>query len=337
MKRVVATAFYLLIFYWGSAQFTLKDFTTLLDLNQAKLETHLKKKGFKKEYSLNNTLSFARFNEKDSQIISRYFEKNTNKNNPDFVYKTTSHEEYLNLEKELKLNGFRFPVTKENSEEIIFFQKQNLGFKCEIEKPDTSIFYKVTACKKIIPNPRDLFFAEDLLQLNTHEYLAATFGYQNVKADSFYFSKTLSKKCTVIFPNTSRQAIFIWNDEVNLKDISLLIIGEQLNNEDKDLNAVLLSNWRSKQGIYCGMSLREMQALNKEPISFYNWRTESAGLLAPKNKGEINFANLKPVFNCMNCGFLYVDKSQNIIRSNYSIDENQKVYVASFVVLPEKQ
>jgi hypothetical protein len=34
---------------------------------------------------------------------------------------------------------------------------------------------------------------------------------------------------------------------------------------------------------------------------------------------------------------LYVDAGVDIIQSNYSIDENQKVYVASFVVLPEKK
>jgi hypothetical protein len=150
------------------------------------------------------------------------------------------------------------------------------------------------------------------------------------------FSQTLGSKCSVIFPNTSHQAIFIWKDQENLRDISFIIIGEQLHNEN-NINTVMLSRWRSSQGVYCGMSLKEVQNLNKQPISFYNWRTESAGLLAPRNKGEINFSRIMPVFNCMNCSFLYVDQSRDIIGSDYALDENQKVYVASYVVLPEKE
>ena len=207
---------------------------------------------------------------------------------------------------------------------------------CYSEPADSSLQYVITANKKTIPKLKDIVFAEDLLQLDSHEYLSEAFGRQNVKKDVFPLSSTVSKPCTIIFPNTSRQAIFLWNDEENLRDISFIIIGDQLN-ADKDVNAVRLSNWRSNQGVYCGMSLREMENLNKEPVSFYNWRTEAAGFLAPQNKGAIDFAKIKPVFNCMNCNFLYVDAAVDIIQSNYSINENQKVYVASFAILPEKK
>jgi hypothetical protein len=251
------------------------------------------------------------------------------------VYKTTSQQEYIDLEKELLSSGF-YHFAALNDTQSTLYQKKELALNCYSEQVDSTLFYVVNANKKTIPKLKDIVFAEDLLQLGSHEYLAEAFGSQNVKKDVFPLSLTESKNCTIIFPNTSRQAIFLWSDEENLRDISFIIIGVQLNS-DKNVNAVRLSNWRSNQGVYCGMSLREMENLNKEPISFYNWQTETAGFLAPKNEGAVDFTKIKPVFNCMNCNFLYVDAGVDIIQSNYSIDENQKVYVASFVVLPEKK
>jgi hypothetical protein len=313
----------------------LKMLNGLLRLNQPKLETHLQKKGFKKAGAFAGEAGFAKTNSGKSGNVIQLFQILPAEAGYDLVYKTTSQTEYAELEKELRSAGFYYSTRQKNCGTSLY-QKKDLVLKCYFEQLDSVLFYVLCASKKQLPKPKDIAFAEDLLQLDSHEYLAEAFGRQNIKNDIFPLSLTESKKCTIIFPNTSRQAIFLWNDEENLRDISLIIIGEQLHT-DKNLNAVMLSNWRSSQGVYCGMSLREMENLNKEPILFYNWRTETAGFLAPKNKGAIDFTRLKPVFNCMNCNFLQVDAEVDIIQSNYSIDENQKVYVASFVLLPEKK
>jgi hypothetical protein len=341
MKRFGLATIPLLLFYWTPAQkMNLKDLLNLLNTNQNKIETRLQKKGYNRDYaSGTDHVSYfqTRFNKKDSQTISRSIEITSTENGQELVYQTSSFEEDSSFKKDLLSESFLCAAVNSNFQAPLYYQKQNLVVKCFREKIDTTLYYKVSICKKNIPKAKDIVFAEDLLQLDAHEYLNTIFGKQNVKLDSIYFSKTISKKCSVIFPNTSRQAIFIWNDQDNLREIAFIIIGEQLNNEEQVANPVMLSNWRSKQGIYCGMSLREIQNINKEPISFYNWRTESAGLVAPSNKGELNFERLKPVFNCMNCGFLYMDNKKDIIQSSSAIDENQKVYVASFVVLPGKK
>ncbi|HYK55289.1 MAG TPA: hypothetical protein VEV15_02355 [Flavisolibacter sp.] len=316
----------------------LKDLDGLLDFNQAKLEAHLQKKGFNHAgyFAAGGELFIKTKKEKKDSAI-RYFQIEPNEFGYDLIYTTNSQQEYFSLQTEMNASGFSHSARKMDNAGSVLYQKKELAINCSSQQVDSSLLYIIRATKKPIPRLKNIRFAEDLLQLDSHEYLVEVFGRQNVKKDSFYFSATESKKCTVIFPNTSRQAIFIWNDEENFRKISFIIIGEQVNKSDEDINTVILSDWKSKQGLYCGMSLKEVQTLNKGPIRLYNWRTQSAGLLAPKNKGAIDFGRLMPVFNCMNCGFLFVDPDVDVIQSNNALDENQKVYVASFAVLPEKK
>lgn len=340
MKRLSLVLIYTLLGYCVFAQVSLKDITGLLELNPNKLESHLQKKGFKRSFLPdNNAIGYTqtKLDKKDSTQIFRNFELINQSGNPGLVYSTSIKEEWLSFINELKEDGFHFKETA-GLNQTHLYQKEEWLMNCSRKMVDTSWMYVIQANKKLIPDARNIGYAEDLLTLNAHEYLVAAFGKSNVKMDSFMFSKTMTRKCSVIFPNTSHQAIFIWKDQDNLREISFIIIGEQLQNEaNNNVNAVMLSRWRSNQGVYCGMSLQEVQSLNKQPISFYNWRTETAGFLAPSNKGEINFSRIMPVFNCMNCSFLYVDQSVDIIESDYALDENQKVYVASYVVLPEKE
>jgi hypothetical protein len=327
-----------LFFRLASAQINgFKELATLADFNQSKLEKHLLRKGFTRGGSYSTDDSYLAKTKKDTtgSMIRRF---RIVPANPGFelVYETTSKEEFIGLKNDITSLGFTYPEVQTDSTRPVLYQKQNFTVTCSSQQADSLTFYAIRINKKTIPRAKDIVFAEDLLELGSQEYLAAAFGNQNVKKDSFYFTPTEGKRCTFIFPHTSRQAIFLWKDQDNFKDISFIIIGDQLTDE-KNVNAVRLSNWRSKQGIYCGMSLREVQNINKQPINFYNWRTESAGFLAPQNKGELDFEKLKPVFNCMNCGFLYVDKDIDVIQSGYSIEENQKVYVGSFVLLPDKK
>jgi hypothetical protein len=340
MKRLSLVLIYTLLGYCVFAQVSLKDITGLLELNPNKLESHLQKKGFKRSFLPDNNAigySQSKFDKKDSIEIYRNFEILNHADNPGLLYSTSSKEEWLSFMNEMRMGGFHF-IEPGDTCKTMLYQKEEWLMSCTRKMIDTTWMYSIQANKKMIPDARNIGYAEDLLTLNAHEYLVAAFGKSNVKTDSFMFSQTMTSKCSVIFPNTSHQAIFIWKDQDNLRDISFIIIGEQMHNEsNKNVNTVMLSRWRSSQGLYCGMSLKEVQNLNKQPFSFYNWRTESAGFLAPSNKGEINFSRIMPVFNCMNCSFLYVDQSRDIIGSDYSLGENQKVYVASYVVLPEKE
>ena len=84
------------------------------------------------------------------------------------------------------------------------------------------------------------------------------------------------------------------------------------------------------------MNLGELQMLNKQPVKFYNWQTESAGYLTPGNKGALDFSNLGIIFNCLNCGFSKIPASP-VIDSGNAIEGNLKVFINSLIILPEKR
>ena len=337
MKRAVLVAVCLMLFQFAFSQnVSLADVKAMIDMKLSKLENQLQKKGFKKNGFSSEDATFFKLSQGEMGPIIRTIQIKSTAENREIEFTTSSQPEWKGIEKEIFSEGFIQSTIKTSTSTL--FQKQNLVLNAFQMLVDSSLQYSISINKKQLPKINTIVFAEDLLQIDSHEYLAEVFGRQNVTKEIFSISPTQQKKCTIIFPNTLRQAIFLWSDEENRREISFIIFGEQLNGKNhKDLNVVQLSFWRSNQGVYCGMSLGEIQQLNKAPLRFYNWHTESAGFMAPQNEGVIDFDLLKPVFNCMNCNFLYIDNRSEIIQSPYSLSENQKVYVAGFVVAPEKE
>lgn len=104
-----------------------------------------------------------------------------------------------------------------------------------------------------------------------------------------------------------------------------------------DANRTVQHNlWRSNQGIYSGMSLQELQDLNGGDLNFYGWHLEQAGMLAPRNSGNINFKRVGIVLNCLNCTDRSY-KSVNIVKSSEQLAEDRKIYVSTLIVIPEKE
>jgi hypothetical protein len=317
----------------------LKEITNLMDLTQSRLETHIQKKGFEKTYLYTDkdiSFSLVRFDQQPTANIIRCFQILPNAGGFDLVYQTTCPEEYASLKTEMNASGFD-PSTKNNAS-VIYYQKQNLELTCLTKKVDTSTFYSLRASRKKLPKARDIQFAEDLLQYDSHSYLVAAFGKEHVKKDSFYFSKNEKAACSVLFPNSSRQAIFVWNDQDNFRQLSFILFGEQPGRRStNNVDQVTLSSWRSKQGIYCGMSLKELQLINQRPVQLYNWRSDHAGYVAPGNKGQIDFEKINLRFDCLNCGYQSIAGHADIINSDEALSADQKVYITTYYVLPDKK
>jgi hypothetical protein len=317
----------------------MKELTGLLDLSQGKLEAHLQKKGFKRNlFSENGDLEicYTKEEKKKQKTNVRSFQIMGIDRGYELAYRTTCSEEDSVLKDELRSMGFTYFVKDDRS--AVLYQKQSITIESSTKKIDTAVFYELRAVKKELPKRKDIAGAEDLLQLDAHEYLCEVFGKENVKTDLFYFTETETNKCSVLFPNTNKEAIFIWNDEANMKGLSFIVIGGSLKPKEYtgDVNQVAHNSWTSKQGVYCGMSLKDVVELNKAPIRFYNWQTESAGYLAPNNKGVIDFNRLGLVFNCMNCSFIKVANSQ-ITESESALENNEKVFITTLIILPDKK
>ena len=317
------------------AQVDLGAITSLMDQPKKKIENYLKKNGFTREsYPYASEVVFSSQFIEDSVVVNRTFQFFYMENAMQLLYKTTSLKEHQKWERELKETAT--PFTSKDQTGLFYNAKENLTLKCSEEKQDTVQAYTLSATKKALPKIKDLEFAEDLLQVDAHIYLEALFGKHNVKEETFYFSESLQKKCTIIYPNTSRQAIYLWNDEVNLKDVAFIIIGEYENKSSENVQSPLtLAQWKSRQGISCGMNLRELEMINQREIYFYRWRSSMSGTLS-NNNGQVDFSRIEIVLDCLNCNFVSAQGDGMIMTSTEARDQKQKWYVRSFAVVPPK-
>lgn len=336
MKKVgLLTGLLLMCILCAAQQMELQDIIELLDAPSNKIDNQLSKKGFKRSGYIPGdekaVLSFMRMKKDGSDI--QYYWIDVNRK---YVYETSSQEEFTTLKNEIKAAGFFTPSTDTSSQSLVY-QKKVITIETMTRTIEGVQYYVIKASKKELPQKKAVLFAEDLLILDSHQYLAEMFGKENVKADVFYYSENDTARCSVIFPNSNKEVIVLWKDQVNLRYIDMLIIGGSLKPTNEiATNAVSFNTWRSIQGPYCGMSLKELVVLNKEPIKFYNWHTESSGYLAARNKGNIDFKSLGLVLSCMNCQFVKVS-DEEIINSDAALAEQQKVFVTTLVILPEKK
>jgi hypothetical protein len=128
----------------------------------------------------------------------------------------------------------------------------------------------------------------------------------------------------------------MWKDQINNKGISYLMIGGQLRAQSSQSfqRTVEMNKWQSKQGIYLGMTLKDLEKLNGAPIYFYGWETEQPGMVNPKNKGNLDFKHLGVQLNCLDCNEDKYYTKGDLINSSDVIQQNGRVFVSTLVLMP---
>lgn len=327
----------------GAQDFDLKDLLGYTEYSVQKFDAHIAKKSFKRDY----------FSPKESSTSYTYFQKRKTKKDPilrtishqaikdhTFIgYQTSSTEESAHIKDQIKRLGFKLYAGKhEPDNKPLFFQKGNFTVTTSIEIKDSTTLYTFWVERKELPSGREAVYAEDLAHFSSHEYLVTAFGEQNVVKDVYYYSEKETNKCSVLFPNTNREVIFIWDDEENYRTIDFMMVGTGLmTKKSSELSHSIEHNtWRSKQGIYSGMSLQELQDLNGADLSFYSWHLDQAGMLTPRNSGQIDFKKIGLVLNCLNCYDRNL-KPVNIVKSSEQLAEQRKIYVSTMIIIPEKE
>jgi len=313
----------------------LSQLTALLDVPPSKLDNILQKKGFRKDLQLPAEAAYIAFSRISAGgEITQYLWLDAEQN---CIYETSSPDEFTALRSSILTAGYACPGEDSAILKSRIYQREVITIETYSRLVDSTQLYSLKASKKTLPKRKDLFFAEDLLWLDSHEYLVSMFGKTAVKEDLYFFSEQDSTRCSVIFPGTEREAIFVWKDDENKRGISFIIAGGSLHQGEGNIaKAQGFNAWRSRQGIYCGMSLRELETLNGEKLQFFNWNTESAGFPTQKNKGNIDFAEVSFRLRCMNCSFIKVSQSA-ILDSETATDEMQKIFVTALIVLPSKK
>lgn len=341
MIKFYILSFLLIHLSFASAQsFSFSNLIGLVNEPTHKSEAHVIKKDYKREFDVpseTGPLFTSRVKNKKAVEITRSISFRTMDDRQQIVYQTSDKAEYLVLLTDLRKEGFVSFASYQGNDRPSVYQKANYTITTSLEIRGGIVMYTFLVEKEIIPHPKEIVYAEDLLQYKSHAQLSAVFGEGAVIKDLFYYSEKETNKCTVLFPKTKREVIFIWDDEENYRKASFLIVGGHMETaQSKDFNRQIEQNlWQSEQGVYSGMSLKELQALNKAPINYYGWATERAGMLAPKNTGDIDFSRLGVVLNCLNCkesGY----KTAGITSSEQELAMNKKVYVSTLIILPQK-
>jgi len=337
------TLLFLLTLSAGAQQFQLKDLMELTTLSVNKFDTYVGKRDYKRDYyspkESGTVYNYQETKKKKTENVSRTISYQSLDKKYSVVYQTSSPEEHAKIKEQLIAAGFKSNHSDKENDNAAFYQKLDFTVHASIEIKDTITYYSYQVTRNLLPKARDIVYAEDLLAFTSHEFLVEAFGENAVKKDVFYYSENETNKCSVLFPNSNREVIFIWEDEKNYRNTAFLMIGGHLQtNSSSAFNRQIQHNiWRSNQGVYSGMTLKELQVLNESPINFYNWQMEQAGMLAPKNKGKIDFNRIGLVLNCLNCNERDNYRKASVINSESQLALDKKVYVSTIIILPEKE
>jgi hypothetical protein len=262
----------------------------------------------------------------------------TNKEVECLRYKTFSANEFYKIKSELKADGFHCEQETDSlTNPPMFYQHNQLMVTLSSKPVDTLTEFTFFVEKKSLPKPKEIVFAEDLLTFDSHENLRFYFGDQNVKKDIYFLSDTKVGKCSVLFPNTDRQVVFLWADEENNKKLDKIYIGGQLMAESSlqyDKN-IAENIWQLKSGVRQGMSLFELRQLNAAEFSFYGGKSSNTGLVLNDNQGKLNFKDENIILGCMNCRDSQFLK-ENIYNSDLAIQEDRILFVHTIILKKEK-
>ncbi len=251
-------------------------------------------------------------------------------------YQTSSPEEFTRLLEDLRLRGF---YSYRDTDILIsnqLFQLRDMTVATFFEMPDSVQLYGITCRVADFPDPREIQFADDLLAFTSHEYLSFYFGEQAVKKDVYQFSPDLRANCTVLFPNTARQVVYIWKDGENFRTTDQVLFGSQqrLKNTPYNADFVAESNWRSKSGLHAGMTLYQLRLLNGSDLRFYGGRSPQSGLVLPEKNGVLDFSREQVILGCVNCNDGQFARSE-MLHADEAISEGRILFVLSMVLLPE--
>jgi len=262
-------------------QFSAKEFLLTTSFNEKKLEKFISKdflpagNNYKNDTVINIYRIKIDKKKKAQDSIVRRVETYQAKNYFSIAYYTSSKKEFEENKNSLYKEGF-FCGQDNDSLKSILFQRRNYSVTVnKYEEEDT--LYSFLFHQEELPAVNEIQYADDLMRFTSHEYLLSVFGEKNVIKDVYYLSDKDVTKCSVLFPRTSRQAVFFWQDELNMCKPSTIIIGGNMNTGSlKNYDGLIGENvWMSKDGIYSGMSLYSLVRLNKATFNFYGKNSSS--------------------------------------------------------------
>jgi len=330
-----------IICFGQSPSFAVNDLLNLSSQSPKNFDNYLNKKGFLPgNRSIEDNVATISFFEKtkpaDSLAVYRRVDLYKKKDAYYFALHTSSLEEYTAGMTELKKAGFFYDNSKDIAEATsLMFQKGSLTVHANPEKKGTDTSYIFLLEKKEFPDPGTIRFAEDLLSFDSHEHLVSFFGERNVKEDVYKMSANETRKCSVLFPNTSRQAVFIWDDEANLYKISFILISGVLPTVSavQFNRSVSQNTWTLRDGIYSGMRVQDLIEANGNDFSFYGRNSDYPFMIEPQKTRNIDFKKVGVMLDCFNCnGSPLLNKAK--VSASDAVNNGLAMHIAFIMISP---
>jgi hypothetical protein len=324
--------------------FTVDDLVKISSISPQSYDDYIVRKGYsiKRRSVVENTTGFSFFEKQypgklDSAAVNRSVDVYKKDDIWCVVLRTSSVDEFMSARTRLKkMDFFCSSASDTCAKTPLLFQKKTVTIQaiCNTEQ-DGEPVYTFVIRKKELPSPTAVRFADDLLKFDSHEYLVAYFGENNVRKDVYIFSEKESRKCSVLFPNTDEQAVFIWDDEENYRKISYVLIAGAISTPDaKKFNGSISHNkWELKNGIYQGMRISDLLRLNSNDFKFFGNQSEYSMMVEPKVTGSINFKWIGIGFNCFNCERAAVLDRQKVSASD-AVNNNLAMHVSCIMISP---
>ena len=270
----------------------------------------------------------------EKQPVKRNIETYQTNDNFSFAFFTSSLDEFTESLSTLKDEGFF--CGNDSSADDILFQRKNISVLANmIKEPTGDTIYSFCFSQAKLPLAGKIQYADDLLEFYSHAQLTGVFGEKNVIKDVYYFSGKQISKCSILFPKTNRQAIFVWDDEVNLCRPSCVIIGSNVNTGSlANYKGLIKENtWSSKDGITPGMNLRNLIRLNGNDFKFYGNHSKFSFMVVPENTGKLDFKKNMVMLGCLDPNGSRLLNNE-MISATEILDDNPGIYVFMIVLAP---
>ena len=324
------------------------EITDAITVPKQKFDSYISKKNFafsgttyqtdtiSREYNFSTNIK-NKFKDSVQATIERTLTTYSTKEDFSFTYHTSSKNEYRQIRNGLIKAGFYTNQANDTvlDKKILYQSKDMTVFISFQQVDDTLGDYSFTARKQAMPKPKEIEYAEDLIVFDSHEYLKFYFGENNVRKDIYYLSDTKIGKCSVLFPNSDRQVVFLWGDELNNRKLNKIYIGGQLMAEgslEYDKN-VAQNIWRLRNGIHSGMSLYALRLLNDAAFNFNAGNSANSGMVFTDSTGKVNFKAESIMLGCMNCNDNRYLR-QKVLNSDDAIAEERILFVHTIILDP---
>ncbi len=182
-------------------------------------------------------------------------------------------------------------------------------------------------------------YAEDLLNINSHEDLVKKYGQNNVLKDRFlYADDPIGTPATILFKGSDKEITIEWRDTVNYKDVQSINVRGYTKTDTS--MPIYVSQWKTKTGLSIGMPLNEVKRLNDKDFTIGGLGWDYGGGVINWNGGNLSKdSNMSLIFADVNANNQLTEKEQNqvygegvqVSSSNQALQKLNPIVSAIFI------